>query len=336
MSVMECTKPTTTVDEPGCAVCRRPSTTPACPRCQRRMAGQLDDLPQLWARLQRALAPGSGGGGERVTTSRGEAPMPVRLAALTLLAGGNDSARCVFLPAVRVWTTLEQEPAGLTWHRAPVLDARGAPAMVLADDQVGVLPVREWLFAWALEWRHAFGHSTAVRRPSTGRRSPAARSHHEYLRTWLPKACESNPSIGDFAASLRTLTGALRAALGDIDDLVYLGRCPELLDGDPTAVCGAPIWHDPYASVIICPRCRTETGQDRRIWLARRILDVWPIDPRRRYPRGLIEVLRVPTCLTCCRPIRVTWIDATERTDVEPFWRPGALTCPAGCDDVAA
>jgi hypothetical protein len=87
--------------------------------------------------------------------------------------------------------------------------------------------------------------------------------------------------------------------------------------------------------VITCPRCHTETSQDRRIWLARRILDAWPIDRRRRYPRGLIEILRMPACATCSKPIDVEWVNATEHADRERFWRPGALRCPAGCTTVA-
>lgn len=254
--------------------------------------------------------------------------------------------------------------------------------MTLVDDQSGVLPIREWLQAWAREWRRALGHSHGEAGPPRVRRrnpgivqsdelctgcgrsdgfhrwwctsssvdpvvdewesrwpdtgwGPITHQHHAYLSTWLPTACDQMPRIGDFAASLRTLTGAVRAALGDVEDLEYLGRCPEDTKDRSTgvvSVCGAAIWHDPFASVITCPRCHTETGQDRRIWLARRILDVWPIDRRRRYPRRLIEVLRIPGCVTCSTPIAVEWVSATERADREPFWRPGSVACPRGCE----
>ena len=326
-----------------CSVCRR-GDAPVCDRCRLRTAEQLAALPGLHDRLRSALVPGPGGGGERVSTGKGEAPMPARLAALTLLAGGSDEARCLFVPAVRVW--VEPHPGGgAAWHREPVHDADGRPVMALADDQSGVLPVRVWLAAWALEWRLTLGHSSGVlhgrqrhtappaeRAPGWG---PATLARHAYLTQWLAEATDRPQAFADFAASLRTLTGALRAALGDIDDVEYLGRCPDEAEDRATharSVCGAPIWHDPYASVITCPRCRTETGRDRSIWLARRILDAWPIDRRRRYPRGLIDILRDSTCGTCATRLDVEWIDATERADRERFWRPGRLTCPTGCE----
>lgn len=355
-------------------VCRRPVVlAPVCLRCRTRMAAELAELPALYNRLRLALVPGPGRGGERLPAAKGEAPMSARLAALTLLAGGSDDARCLFVPAVRIWTTMEQTDTGEVrmWHRELITDEQGRLVMALVDDQSGVLPVRDWLRAWALEWRHPLGHSTAATFPSRSKNSstdrhasikaedaeddPVAREwdrrwpesewgpnsarYHAYLSTWLPEACDRVPHIADFAASLRTLIGAVRAALDDIDDLEYLGRCPEDIEDRTTGntlTCGAEIWHDPYASVITCPRCHTETGRDKRIWLARRILDAWPIDRRRRYPRGLIEILRLPQCGTCGTPIVVEWIDATERADREPFWRPGTVTCPHGCEAVSA
>jgi len=335
------------------------------------MAAELAELPGTWGRLHLAQVPDAAGS-ERTGSTKGEAPIPNRLAALTLIAGGSDAARCMFVPAVRTWTTVESGGAGpdgnpimvRIWHREPSVDERGRPVMTLVNDQTGVLPIREWLRAWAQEWRGALGHSTD--RPRPQRRRPAAapkpadwpadpvarewdrrwaatgwgltaRHDYEYLSRWLPVACDRVPHIGDFAVSLRTLTGAIRFALGDNDDLEYLGRCPEEIDdhaAGTTSICGAAIWHDPFASMITCPRCHTETPQDRRIWLARRILDTWPIDPRRRYPRALIEVLRMPACVTCSKRLAVEWIDATERADREPYWRPGSFACPAGCEAV--
>lgn len=368
-------------DPEVCAVCRR-GDPPVCDRCRHRSAEQLDALPELWNRLRVALVPGPGTGGQRVSAVAGEAPMPLRLSALGLVAGGSDDARALFVPAVRTWTTVEVvipfKPF-LTWHRELAYDEAGRAMTVLADDQGGVLPIRAWLRAWTYEWRSVLGHSAADQavprrwveddrprdrrltaaplglgpaRPYTERPAdpveqewrerwpaentgwgPTAAGHHGYLSAWLRMACERHPHITDFAASLTALTGAARAALGDADDLEYLGRCPEeitLSDGAPR-VCGAALRQDPYASVITCPRCHTETGQDHRIFLARRILDVWPIDAHRRYPRRLIDVLRPLACMTCRAPVRVQWIDATEPADRERFWRPGELRCPNGC-----
>jgi len=322
----------------ACAVCRR-REPPVCPDCGVRMADQLASLPHLLGRLTYALVPGPGGG-ERVSSSR-EAPLPIRLAALTLTAGGS----------------------------------------VRADDQSGVLPIRPWLAAWERDWRHTFGHALRpaenvpaaaaeprryptlperartllglgaslmpadrptdpvadewVMRWPAGTPDLATADHLAYLSTWLPYACDHHPYVADFAAGLRALVGAARSALGDTDDLQYLGRCPEdITDHDTgrTVVCGAALRHDPHVSLVTCPRCHTETGQQHLVWLARRILDVWPIDAWRRYPRGLIEVLRLPGCGRCGAVVVVDWVDATERADRERFWRPGRVSCSADCD----
>jgi hypothetical protein len=372
-----------------CAVCGKDGDRAVCGRCQQRMAGQLAELPGMARRLAVALVPG-GGGGERVTASR-EAPLPLRLAALSLTAGGSDEARCFFVPKARVWSTLEDRPVidldadGLyretiqpvtVWHRELERDERGRVVMVAADDQAGTLPIKAWLLGWELDWRTWFGHSLE-RLPSTmvrkmRRDPPADRARvllgigpalpmsqrpddpieeelglrfttwqsdrvatraHAYLTTWLPQAAERQPHIADFAVSLRGLVGAVRATLGEAEELEYVGRCPdEVVDRatEERSVCGAAIWHDPRLAVITCPRCRAETPEHLRIWLARRILDVWPIDPRRRYPRGLIATLRLPRC-DCGETVAVDWVDATERQDRERFWRPGRVSCPAGC-----
>lgn len=370
-------------DADVCVVCRRNGPGRLCDRCRHRCAEQLADLPTLWSRLRVALVPGPGGTGERVTAASGEAPMPVRLAALNLLAPGSDDARALFVPAVRTWTTIDvvipMRPV-VRWHRELTYDAAGRIVMEPAGDQGGTLPIRTWLRAWAYEWRSALGHertdrAVARRDRETYRqrdrrlsaaplglgpaRAPAERpadpvadewrerwpagssswgeasdNHHAYLTGWLREATRRYQHIGDFTTSLTGLVGAAHAALGDADDLEYLGRCPEELDdpaSDAPRICGAALWQDPYASVITCPRCHTETGPEQTVWLARRILDAWPIDTRRRYPRGLIDVLRPLTCETCRSSVTVKWLDATERADRERFYRPVALTCVKGC-----
>lgn len=329
-------------ERPACVVCRRREEVPVCGGCAARLREQLAFLTEGVNRLTYALVPGPGGG-EKVSTSK-EAPLPLRLSALTLLAGGSR------------------------W-----------PMRAYADDQTGTLPPKVWIRAWAMDWRLEFGHSAEevqVRAEAPvrddgppvdprallgieGRQEPAQRAadplsiewnarwlptpapavtrDHRYLLTWLDHACEHHPYIDQFALGLRSLVGAVKAALGDTDDLEYVGRCPEELTNRKTGeryVCGARIWVDPYVDQIACPRCRMTTDQSRRIWLARRILDTWPIDRRRRYPRGLIEILTLPLCGRCGASVRVEWIDATERSDTERFWRPGRVECPAGCGEV--
>lgn len=345
------------------------------------MAEQLALLPALSERLLYALVPGGGTClGDRVTMGKLEAPLPARMSALTLLGPGTDDTRCVFVPAVRVWATVEQVPvAGAAdgamstqsvplWHRELYYDDSGHMVLIPADDQAGILPIHAWLRSWATEWRTRLAgqrpinpldvdagcyepNPTATRddpvaiewreRFGLDEWTPATRRHHSYLVTWLGHACVAHPHIAEFSGSLRTLVGTIRAALGDVEDLEYLGRCPEEIPkhngGGPdssAAVCGAALWHDPYASVITCPRCHTETDPAGRIWLARRILDTFPIDRRRRYTRELIDALRPVLCATCHIPVSVEWIEATERADRERFWRPGSIACPNGCEVV--
>lgn len=309
------------------------------------MDDQLDAIGPKVAALTYALVPGRGVGGERASAST-EAALPASLDALSLTGAGSDEARCLFVPKVRTWAVREDvvladgETRSMTvWRREPVRDNRGRAVLVLADDQVGVLPVRSWLTAWELDWRHEFdqrtSHAPAPRYcacglaltylnapfhdegcetvqaagisprvllgigarppdatvrvedpvaqewqmrwdpPAIGVRAGAALS---YLRTHLGKACESHPRINDFAASLRTLTGALRAATGDILDLHYLGRCPEPLIGAGRDVCGAALWHDPRHATITCPRCRTETHHSQSLRLARQIRHAFPAE----------------------------------------------------------
>lgn len=378
---------------PPCVICRRNPGWPACEPCRKRMDDQLDAVMPLLAGLTYALVPGMAVSGERGGSSPEAAPS-ARLDALSLTGVGSDDARCLFIPKIRTWSTMEETTLANgtvrdvpVWHRESVRDASGRPVLVLADDQTGVLPVRSWLASWELDWRREFGQSTASRAPAphycacglaltylnapfhestcetvraaiapqvllgigpelppterpadpvalewqirwdppkTGERAGEALA---YLQTWLEHACQCHPRIADFAASLRSLIGALRVATGDIDDLEYLGRCPEALLGRGREVCGAALWHDPRLATITCPRCHAETGHDRRLWLARRILATFPIDRRRRYTRQLIDSLsELPRC-HCGGRLVVDWLEATERGDPQRFWRPGRVAC---------
>lgn len=71
--------------------CRRITSAGLCERCASALGGWLADLAELIRATPAALVPGSSGDGPRVSGSR-EAPLPVRLAALSLLgpAAGWD------------------------------------------------------------------------------------------------------------------------------------------------------------------------------------------------------------------------------------------------------
>jgi len=101
----------------------------------------------------------------------------------------------------------------------------------------------------------------------------------QYLARRLPTAVD-HPDLPDFLTQLRAQHGALLAVLGERDDLVYLGRCPEpLLDrlAGEERPCGAQLWQDPYVDLIRCPRCRVQTAKAGWLGLAKRIRATWGV-----------------------------------------------------------
>jgi hypothetical protein len=85
-----------------------------------------------------------------------------------------------------------------------------------------------------------------------------------YLTTWFEQALTDFDDTADFVVDLRSLTAAARSAVGDRSALITLGRCPEMLLNRETGgegPCGTPLVRDPWASVVVCPRCRKETGE---------------------------------------------------------------------------
>jgi hypothetical protein len=103
----------------------------------------------------------------------------------------------------------------------------------------------------------------------------------DYLRRRLGDVCDlMDLDAVELVIELRALYGAARAAAGETSDLVYLGRCPERIVNRESGYeepCGAHLVQDPFATVVRCPRCRTETGVRKWMWLARRIRDTWHI-----------------------------------------------------------
>ncbi len=100
----------------------------------------------------------------------------------------------------------------------------------------------------------------------------------DYLQAWFDRAFDEFDDIDEFLLDLRGLAAAARAAVGEVSDLVYLGRCPEpFVDRDTgeEEPCGATLARDPTVSVVICPKCRTETNERGLLNLAMRMRAVW-------------------------------------------------------------
>lgn len=196
-------------------------------------------------------------------------------------------------------------------HRELAYGPAGAPLFVAAGDQSDPLPIPTWLDLWeALVRRHFRDTDPPMPQPyrvTMDRRTHTRAALYgdqlqpgldplevewqtrfgltigwtrvddaaDYLRRRLPDACDSmDLDAVELIIELRALYGAARATAGETSDLMYLGRCPErLLDRHTGAdeTCRAHLVQDPYASVIRCPRCRTETGARGWMQLARRI-----------------------------------------------------------------
>jgi hypothetical protein len=284
----------TTAD--SCAGCGRLNPIPARVHedCRQRAADQLAALPRLHERLILAQVPGSASGGP-AGGHRTEAPPPVRLHALSLLAAGTldvDSDHLVeqtgSLP-LALWLNAwagdwEQRQFAIARPRTiPVggWPARGGDAGLMRQLLTGAgkltvgyevdgrpirRPIHDTLDA---EYAARFGRADADVTARTVR----------FLANRLDDACDRHEQIGDFLAGLRVLYGACQAAVGERSDLEHLGRCPEKrLDhetGEET-LCGAALWTDPYVTSIICPRCRTLTPEREWLSLGRRIRAAWP------------------------------------------------------------
>jgi hypothetical protein len=160
-------------DVQQCVVCRRRKPTQGliCDADVKRLSEQLGELPRQLAALALGLVPTAAGAfGERVRTSRTGSPTGARLDVLTLT--GPGTARPVpgmLHPQVRKWQATETvvfddgtERQITTWQQELVRGEDGRPVHVADDDQVGLLPPREWLESWVRRWRTHFRHSTRV------------------------------------------------------------------------------------------------------------------------------------------------------------------------------
>lgn len=233
------------------------------------------------------------------------------------------------LPAVAAYLHLQAryaELAAAQQHQArnAVL---GLGAAVRAD------PARRRPDAVVAELQLRFGGATTA---------AATAVDTAYLAQWLEAAAEHpDADVDAFFTELRALHAELERVLGYVTDTQWIGRCPTWQDDDTGRTdgryCGRGIWHDPLSDdPITCSRCHTSWEFEQWAPLADLILDVWPIDFRRRYreaerDRAEHNHDRMPACQGCERPLRAEWCEDTRRRDREPMWRPVRLVCPAGC-----
>lgn len=94
----------------NCTICRRPTDDRDPIRhqhCADRLRTDLADIPGLYALMGAVLAPGTAGGGSRVSGTR-TAPLPVRLEPLSLRARGG------IVTILATWEADWRETRGLT------------------------------------------------------------------------------------------------------------------------------------------------------------------------------------------------------------------------------
>lgn len=241
-------------DEPEvCVVCRRhpPENGTVCESDRARIAEQLHDLIGQVHRLEFAVAPSSRrGDGVRVTTSKGNAPLPARLDALSLLGPGAEQVTAMMHPRVQHWKTTREadvtfvqrtlvqrgddgpwvphaevvtERRTITeWHRAVMLDDAGDTVVAADDDQIGVLPPQEWLASWVQFFQDVFRGRVVRRARET------SWLHQRMLRNTRAKtelsatetvaaitALASNPTTAANIAAIKAIGDQYRQALVD-------------------------------------------------------------------------------------------------------------------------
>lgn len=219
-----------------CVVCHD-GPGPVCPDDQAAIDGQLRDLPGRLVQVAAALAPGSAPVSERVAISAHvTARLPVRVDALSLVGPGGDVPPTLH-PLVRHWSvkhkvTVTTHVAGYAkttdvevtdWFHEAVLGDDGQPVMVPDDDQIGVVPPREWLDVQVRRWRAHFGHHVPPRTLLSEQRPYLPSTYATLLRT------SSGPAAVAFLAAAHAIDGAA-ARLAYRGLLSYEERDPVLDD----------------------------------------------------------------------------------------------------------
>jgi hypothetical protein len=183
-----------------CTICRKqqPTEGRVCNPCRLSIGAHLDRLLSRLTELPLHLAPSSAPPGERVATSRTGSPTPARLDVLSLLGRGAVVTGDLGAqrPLVRRWYTnreVDVSQRGVPsstvviteWHQEFVRDPEtGAPVMVADDDQVGLIPPREWLGQQVDAWRAVLGRYRPPAARVSAAEQPGEQLGDEALR-WL-------------------------------------------------------------------------------------------------------------------------------------------------------
>jgi hypothetical protein len=160
-----------------CLVCHYRNAETVCAEDRRLLAKQLAAIPKKLTTLTLQLMPGNDTDGPRVAASRVEAPLPIRLDALSLIAAGSEQVTSPLHPLIRRWSvtttirvqtvvrgeTITEQRRIQQWFSEPVNGPDGTPVLVPDDDQIGSIPPREWLDMTVRAWRSQLGHHVPPR-----------------------------------------------------------------------------------------------------------------------------------------------------------------------------
>lgn len=215
-----------------CVVCRA-KPGPVCHADQALIDRMLAEIPRRLAAVANALTPSRAQAGERVGVSAHvHSSAPARINALSLVGPGGDVPASLH-PQVRHWhatrlVDVVRIDGGraytvrvkvVDWFSEIVLGTDGNP--VIFDDQIGVVPPREWLDMQVRRWRAHFGHHV----PARTRLGPQ--------RAYLPAAYRTLLRLPDGARTVGFLLAA-HAASGAHARLAYRGLLAyETTDRDP-------------------------------------------------------------------------------------------------------
>lgn len=208
-----------------CVACHQPAGGALCPTCQRPTAARLLDLLRYHNELRTLIVPGTtaaDASGRRSPGGKVHSPAPANIDALNLLAGGAADVPAILHPQLRRWSSTENVTvhttvgararvhtvAVTTWHTEPVLDTAGRPVLISNDDQIGVIPPREWLDAQVRTWRRVLHHPVPARTITT---------------TPLPPRPDTGPDFAALAAR-SPAAGRVIAALATVDAAYRTGR----------------------------------------------------------------------------------------------------------------